>query len=446
MTAEQKVAIARIVYDIIKADDIIDLNEMNTFAKLKDQYNISYEHILEAQKSDFFQAVEVLKCLDDTTLCKVLADLKSLTMADGDCAPEEAMLVIALEYALAPDAPLCGELLATDVTNLNIEKGNVIYVETTANKETNNLINNYLRLVSSDFAVAGLNFVFIPKIADDFCRMDDHFLHQTISFLAPSLRQNRHDEIFEKLRSISTVEFTNDFLKNRMELDGLHDCESSLFMQVGQSNGKMVYMVIPIGCDGKSILHSFELFLDRYKELTHFRAPIFHRKDTSRFIYHGFHKSLFDLLAFPGKKVESRVCFNLSKGKVSFLDLGVDLRTNKKALAIYMLIVHQSFLSNRGELRKATAANDMKEKNNAVFRKIYSIFSGTNEVDYTVAFTPNLSRLRAAIESLDLLDNMRAYVPESTETGFRVLANPSKFYVLENGRQVPILESSWTGF
>ena len=60
MKREEKVAIVRILTDLIKADAIIDAGEMNQYAKLKNKYNISKEEEIESIKVTLAEALKII--------------------------------------------------------------------------------------------------------------------------------------------------------------------------------------------------------------------------------------------------------------------------------------------------------------------------------------------------------------------------------------------------
>ena len=53
MTKNQRVAIARLISDLIKADKIIDEKEISLLLKLEEKYSISSQCLVDAQKISF---------------------------------------------------------------------------------------------------------------------------------------------------------------------------------------------------------------------------------------------------------------------------------------------------------------------------------------------------------------------------------------------------------
>lgn len=443
MTSQERIAIARIITDLIKADDILDLSEMKLFREIREKYRIGESHLVAAQKIDFGTAVDILKQLEQSEMAAFFNDMKSITIADGYCCPEEAFLILALRYCLGEEC-VC-KLITTDVTDICIEKGNVVYIESAFDDEANAFISDNYRSLTNDFRLAGLEFVYIPHIAKDFSSMNDEYLQDIVSFLAPMLSEDSRKKVFETLRTITTKDFCDDFLVKKMGLNDIFDTEPSLLLQVSRTDSKIVYLQIFFNDD---IRKEIESFVDGFRELTsqmpqsNYALRISNYALSNRFIYHGFHKSLFDILAFPGQKVESRILIDLLKRRIVFLDLGEEISLPPMQLAQYVFIIHQTLCSRTHELPARPASEKRMEILNKMFNRIYGLMDGNADTDYNRGLAPNLSHIKNAISSLERLDNMEAYLPEKTEDKtFRVRIKPTNVFVMENGQQILMTDS-----
>lgn len=65
---EERIAIARIISDLIEADFIVEEDEMESFDKIKNEkdFNITMSMLSEAKTKTFAEAVNTLKALRDT--------------------------------------------------------------------------------------------------------------------------------------------------------------------------------------------------------------------------------------------------------------------------------------------------------------------------------------------------------------------------------------------
>lgn len=439
MTNNQKTAIVRIVSDLIKADNILDFSEMKFLEMIRGKYNIDDTHLVAAQKIDFGLAVKYVSELPENEIADLLAEMRILTRADGNCCPAEALLIMALDYCLDSERNTYCKLITTNVTSISISKCNIVYTESQYDEETNEKIRENFRTIMDLFTVAGLNFVYIPQITKDFNSMQEDYLHNTIHFLAPSLAEEKKEEIFTTLRTINTKDFCHDFLVKKIGLEPLYDADPALLLQVSKSHDKITYLQISLGED---ILADMRDFVDSYKVLTVFNPNlIHHNKESSRFLYYGFHKAMFDLMAFPGTNVESRILIDLLKRKVTFMDLREDLKLPKMQLALYIFIIQQSLCSKTHELPIEVLSEVRKAALDKTFNRIYGMMDGEKGTDYTKNLTPNISHIRQALKTFVQLDNLASYLPEKTEDKtLRVKIKPSKVFVVHEGTIMPMAE------
>ena len=91
----QRIALARILSDLIEADFIVEEKEMDFFEETisKDGFNISESMLIEAKRMDFAKAMSILKELDEETREELVETLKRLSLSDGTCVPLEAVLI-----------------------------------------------------------------------------------------------------------------------------------------------------------------------------------------------------------------------------------------------------------------------------------------------------------------------------------------------------------------
>ena len=85
----QRIALARILSDLIEADFIVEEKEMDFFEDTisKDGFNISESMLVEAKRMDFAKAMSILKELDVETRKELVETLKHLSLSDGTCVP-----------------------------------------------------------------------------------------------------------------------------------------------------------------------------------------------------------------------------------------------------------------------------------------------------------------------------------------------------------------------
>ena len=100
MNKIEKISIARVVSDLIKADSVIDSREMELFGLVKDGYKLNQECLNDTRFMTFSDAVNNLRFLGKTERAELMNLFKNITLADGMCNKDEALLMMALLYCL----------------------------------------------------------------------------------------------------------------------------------------------------------------------------------------------------------------------------------------------------------------------------------------------------------------------------------------------------------
>lgn len=155
----QRIALARILSDLIEADFIVEEREMDFFEKIisKDGFNISKSMLIEAKKIDFAKALSILKELDEKGRARIVESLKKLSLSDGMCVPLEAILIYSVISALTEQ----GRVYSVPSDGIRIDNMTAIYVENSNGTETNSAIEENYHVLCQSLEQAGLEFVYI---------------------------------------------------------------------------------------------------------------------------------------------------------------------------------------------------------------------------------------------------------------------------------------------
>ena len=100
MKKDEKIAIVRILSDLIKADSIIDSGEIDQYMLLRDKYSINDNIEISATQITFADAIKFLSKSDEILRQDFFSDCSDITISDGFCARSEALLMIALHKML----------------------------------------------------------------------------------------------------------------------------------------------------------------------------------------------------------------------------------------------------------------------------------------------------------------------------------------------------------
>lgn len=439
----QKIAFARILSDLIEADFIVDEGEMKYLKKeiMDGGPKITQSILEDARRKSFADSINTLKVVKETTRKDIVDCLCKVSLSDGTCVPSEALLLMAVISSLRGD----GEVYSVPSYRSHIENMKVLYIESESDNTIDNYIFNHYRALSNEFLLAGFDFVYIRKIAEDYKKLAPDYLRDVISFMSPSVNENELESIMDNLCNITTSRFTKDLLYGKMGIP-LLAVKPSLLIKIGQSylveashKGKeerMVYdnyLCIPAL---PNVLKQVTEQLDVYKGLVSKVNFVEVQPTAKKFKYYGFHKSLFDLVAFVKRiKQEYKLVIDLS-GKnrsIAFypLDTCDDINVIKldkkslgnKGLALYTMILVDSLKGsgtnwNSSELRNG---NFLKRIDNVYFE-----FSNGHSFDRCercetkedverVKTMRNqlLSKIKAQIrEKSDTIDNFAMFMPE----------------------------------
>ena len=440
---EHKIAFARIITDLIEADFVVEADEMQFFENIisKEGFSISDAMLIEAKKMDFAKALSILKALDEKSRRTVVDTLKRLSMSDGVCVPLEAILIFAVEQVLMNDAAVH----SIPQTGINIDNLKVIYIE---NEETpiSEQIERKLSSIVSELKLVGFDFVYIPRLIRDFGRMEHDYLKKVVKYMIPSISDERVTAICENLRGLTTSRFCRDLLYKKLGMN-LIDCKPSLLIKINDSDIVDRYESEAIERTRYSNFLQLELkgdvideihsIIETYHSMISCSITIESKPRTPKFIYTGFHRSLFDLIAFGRELKEYRLVFHISEHKANVYFESIDsdkeqvcLKLNPQEAALYYMIVQKSISENGLDWREHIPEREKKQIL-AEYNKIYSRIGKANSVTEYKDRT-QVHHIKNRIRTFRNVANIEMFIPEHYKSGndsyYRIKAN-AKFVV-----------------
>lgn len=441
MERQQKIAFARIISDLIEADFIVEQGEMEYFEEIisRNKLNIKKTMLSEAKRLTLAKAIKVLKELSDAEVDEVIDLLKGLSLSDGTCVPLEAIQILSIIQALKGGA----EVFSVISSDLRIENMTAIYIENEKNTTANSFIESNYREINNEFALAGFRFVHIPHVARDFDSMDRDYLKKVVSYMIPSASDERVEKICGDLCGISTSQFCRDLLYKKIGIN-LLGANPSLLFKINDSS-----VVAPHSSDdseritysnfllielGEDILKTIRDLLDTYSNMVNCAIAVESLPQKRKFLYYGFHRSLFDLISYGKEMKEYRLVIDLSKRDNPILFESVDgidtiqIKLSAQEYALYILIVEES-LSGKGlDWREQIDRAEKKtilEKYNAIYAKTGKGKSAKDYKDRTQAH-----HIRERVKALDNVANKDMFIPENIKDGknsvYRILS-PSEY-------------------
>lgn len=456
---QQRIAFARIISDLIEADSIIEDTEIDFFESVMDKFHISRDMLIEAKKRSFEWAVNVLRGLDAEQVAAVKEILHSQALSDGTCVPSEALQIMAVCYALDND----GEVFSIPSSHSVVENGKVIYVDSDDNSDVNRFIQQNFRSIANELKLAGFDFVYIPRIAEDYKRMGENYLRKSISYMVPSLDDFRVGNILTKLCSITTSRFCQEILYAKMGIKVL-GCKPSLLFKIGdtyavgensQDDGEKLvysnYLKVDIADD---ILSQVAGFTEIFRGLLNCRTYTELAPAASKFLYSGFHRSLFDLIVFSKERTDYRVLVNIedrSKPTISFKAIEAnaedeEIKLSPMAATLYVLMLQQSVFASGLDWRENLSKHQkalVMEKFNAIYKEV-----GNREEPMDFKDRVLVSRIKKELRKQQpYITNIALFVPELRTVDdipyYAIPVHPDLVWVVRNNEEILMCESKF---
>lgn len=455
MRTEERISICRILTDLIKADLVIDSNEMQEYAKLCESYNIRREEEIKASSITLSDAVNILKKSDRGLQRDLIGDFCELSMSDGFCARPEALLLIGLSRCLE-DPNSTAQIVSIPQPVFNVAFGSVLYIESSTNEELNRIINENFRTLFKECQVVGFNFIYVPKVIEHYKSTDSKLTSRIVRFLSPALSDEGVENVINGLLSINTQNFCKDILCNKLGIKELRDTEPALLIKIGRSyvNDSLYANYLKINVDER-IVEQIQKVLDTFSGMLSSDninvSKVEEKKN--QFLYHGFYKQLLDIYLIR-RNVRSTVNIHPYKEEILMPDIDMKLtklRRREKALYLLLLIVSKEGGINFNLPKNAKQAQVYERRMNLFqnrYKVVYELFGGEKggAPDLTQAEIrrPIISCLRRSLAEIGgVLYNANDYMINKDTDGYiKVNLDDEELYIFEPEKGYVILNES----
>ncbi len=305
---------ARIISDMIKADNIIEESEIRDMKKLMSRYAITQQDMSDARNVRFSEAVMTLQDMPKKERQSFFECIYSIALSDNVCVPKEALLLIALQYCLVDHDRKDADgnkmskpyLISCPTGESSISDQYMVYFESSYNEERNAEVMRDFKLLVTQSRLNGFNFVYIPKMVEEFKGMDSQYVKDVISYMAPNLNDAVVEDVYDRLCKMTTAEFFHSVLYEKLQVKALYDAKPSLLINIGTSvvpycgaDGRVQYytefLCIPIV---STVLSLVEEILEFYQKRVSIKT-ITLTDNEGQFKYFGFYRALFDFLIAP---------------------------------------------------------------------------------------------------------------------------------------------------
>lgn len=432
---DQRIALARIVYDLIMADKIIDDEEVVKFAKLFGEEN---NRILfhQAQELTFAKAIKLLTQPsddnnDNEVIRKVHADqrrrqaekaasiVSETASSDGFCAPSEAILLLAIDYFLKKNNATYTkyDIQSFKLTDIFIGKRFVLYVDNNASSKSLEVEENY-DLIVNLLASIGFQFIYIPKIVEQYKEKGLEMFKAMSMYIFPDIPEDKVEDVYNNIMKMDTKSFVKDYLNEKLGFD-IICARPSLMVMLGRSSviGKNIsdkglvyetnanFLKINIG-EEKVVNVVGDLVRDFNKFVT-FNFHIDFNPAKDKLLYHGIHKAFFRMVALA-KNNPQQYNINISTNLHAVFINDYKLPLAKGKTAIYIMILCRSFFGDKKGLpmKKVFKTLDVEdqERLQTQYEWICAHLSNNQEITQLSPLYPNvvnrISEIRNAIEDV----------------------------------------------
>lgn len=376
MTHNQRTAMARIISDMIKADNIIEESEIKTMHELMSIYSITQQDMSDSRKIRFSDAVNTLKELSPKERKKFFERVYNIALSDSVCVPREALLLIALQYCLidTDKRSLNGKrlpqpfLISCVSGESTFNDQYMVYLEGDYDSERNQELEKHFRLLVTISRLCGFNFIYIPKMVEEFQKMEEQYVLDVIKYMAPNLDDLFIKEVYKRLCGMTTTEFFNNVLCERLQVKIPKDLPPSILINIGTSvipycsaGGPIQYytefLCIPITTDIPSLVDDVLAF---YQSKVSLHQTITLNIRKGQFKYFGFYKALFDFLVAPPpvapdliflgqtKTGRHQIAFKFSDKNNIYINL------TPKEYEVYFTVAKRTFLGGKKGLPVAS--------------------------------------------------------------------------------------------
>lgn len=421
MTKNQRVAIARLISDLIKADKIIDEKEISLLLKLEEKYSISSQCLVDAQKISFSDALNELADLRQDTKEEIKADLFLMAGVDGNRSPKEALLLLAIDLCLCSDDGRAS-VFSCPVGKVELDDPYVVYVESVYDDDLNKEIQKNFRHISNSLKLANFEFVYIPNVVRKFNERDNNYTFNVLRYMSPELSEKEIKDVIAGVKQTTTSSFCRDIISKKMGSDQMDGTEPALLVNIGYSyvpycskdaDAKefIDFLKIDIAIDN-SVEDEVNQFLDKYSVYTTARESLHGSRSEDGLRYFGFYKALLDFLIHTKDRTESSIVLDHHRRTICFCDYNnLEIKLSPKEFATYYLILKE-YKDSINEGLPISASGKTKERLNNEFCKYYD----EDDFGYTSNLSVTISKIKKKIDSmLAPVQLPNLYKPEKKE-------------------------------
>lgn len=411
MTQSERVAVRRVLADMVQADGIIDLREVSLFDELSAKYSLRPEEAVASCNVTLAQAFATLAEVSEGVKDDVVRDCARVSLSDGFCAREEALLHLALRVCLDSRQGFAAQLVSAATNGLTFGSGQILYIESEFDKKINAKIQEQLTELSTEALLMGFDFFHQPSLLREYAEVPRAKLVRITKFLYPHIAQERIEKVIGLVLDTTTHEFATALFSDKLGMAEVEDVAPSFMIGVGQSTSQgrqyTHFLLVEVGYDPLSTLRcvrNMMYSIYRPQQLSYLR------QETGRLVYAGYYRQLFDLNLLRSN-VRSSIVIDPTRERIYFREAEARVEgIHRREKALYALFLIESPSGGINFAKPlSTKQMDKYERRLGVlqekYKMVYRMFGG--EMDKAPDITqseirlPMISLLKKSLSRLD---------------------------------------------
>lgn len=456
MKVIERAAIARVLIDLIKADKVIDSREMELYSNLKSKFSITRNDEIEAYSLTLSRAVNILKALDPCVISQLLTVFENMTVSDGFCAREEALLMLMLHCCLNSSELHC-DVISNIIDEEWFDEKQILYIESHHDKEINFAISSNYRTITRELKLCGFDFVYLPQVVQHYMTTPKELLNKVVALLSPSLSEDAISALIKRIKLFKTDTFCIDQLHHKLKFEELDDTPPALLFRISRSkvdnNVVTNFLRIELKAD---VVATVQTVVDTFLSYNGSdRIDVSYKKDEKgRFLYNGFYRQMLELLLLQ-KSSMCHLLIDLVHGTISFPEIDLSLsglhRKEKALYTLFVLEAHKGSInfSLPKTVRHVPKYNRRMEVLQQKYALIYAAFGGdpnkVPDITNPTIRLPMIARIKLAItkQSDKVYDAERLLIKRDKNKMYGISAPPDMFLYrdFKNPQPVSILDS-----
>lgn len=499
-----KAAAARLFFDMINADGVIEDNEillleglgkyelpkdengktldLPDFTKeankliraggLRTKYDIKLTHVKSATEITTATAIQhlinwqengekdELKYNPDSVFKtkNIIEDLGAISGCDGNRDINEAKLLVAVSLCLNEKGPSYMRAIPIPYREriLRFARKEVVYLESEYNEEINDDITKNKGYIESLLSIYGYDFVYIPSVVDFLkAKAKAELLEPILMFTNPFYYQAKEQAatFAQDIQSITTADFTRTFSRAANLDEDLPPCllikvkTSTIESQEADNQIKRTkftdFIALPIN---GSVIDSVRRLPDNILEHTEAIISVVKKTLNEKLYCKGIHKTLIDYAIHrSSSNIVEKVIITLQGKKKSIKFVGVaggEVKTKPAEAVLYMMSIIYSILGNG--ICKRNIESDECSRIISNYARLYEMATESDvPINLYTSLSPIKTGLKKKINELEKLTDKDSYNINDSGNYIRVNINPDIVYIRSEYDNTEVQINDW---